>query len=67
MSQGSLLITLMMDLSDNSHVAAAAKFTKAAGGGETGSSLMTPAEDVRRRYRTQGFNALLLDEQQWTM
>jgi hypothetical protein len=30
-------------------------------------TLETPAEEVRRRYRTQGFDALLLDEQQWTM
>lgn len=29
--------------------------------------VMTPAEQIRKRYRTQGFDALLLDEQQWTM
>jgi hypothetical protein len=29
--------------------------------------VMTPAEAVRQRYRMQGLDALLLDEQQWTM
>ena len=32
-----------------------------------GVSLSTPAEEVRRRLRHGGFNALLLEEQQWCM
>lgn len=32
-----------------------------------GLKLSTPAEDVRMRFRTTGFNSLLLEEQQWSM
>lgn len=30
-------------------------------------SIKTPAEEIRHRLKLQGFHALLLDEQQWTM
>lgn len=52
-----------------------ARRSSSASGGKDGSDLensakmlvMTPAEAVRQRYRMQGLDALLLDEQQWTM
>jgi hypothetical protein len=30
-------------------------------------SMMTPAEEVRRRHKTEGWNALMLPEQQWSV
>ena len=44
-----------------------AKWKKLAAVKSLVTSMMTPAEEVRRRHRTEGWNALTLPEQQWVV